>query len=139
MRVSQSSLDSRIQSERERDGAKVQAEEMYKDLEQMEYDPVWWQLAFTRNGELVGLVMPTKSPTYATIGYIGVVPEQRGRGYIDILLQQGTTILNQAGADVIRADTDVNNLPMANAFKRAGYEPFARRREYILTLSDFNL
>jgi RimJ/RimL family protein N-acetyltransferase len=74
--------------------------------------------------------MPTKSPAFATIGYIGVVPEQRGKGYIDTLLRQGTATLLTAGAVTIRADTDVNNLPMANAFRRCGYRQFATRREY---------
>lgn len=32
----------------------------------------------------------------------------------------------------IRADTDVANLPMASAFRRAGYAHFATRREYAL-------
>jgi RimJ/RimL family protein N-acetyltransferase len=98
----------------------------------MGYDPAWWQLAYTTTGDLVGLIMPALSPTYATIGYIGVVPEHRGRGYIDDLLHQATAILSTSGAMTIRADTDIANLPMANAFRRAGYAHFAMRREYRL-------
>ena len=69
-----------------------------------------------------------------TIGYIGVVPSQRGRGYVDDLLARGTAILRHDVPDiVIRADTDLANAPMAAAFERAGYERFATRREYELS------
>jgi ribosomal protein S18 acetylase RimI-like enzyme len=56
-----------------------------------------------------------------------VVPQQRGRGYVDDLLAQAVATLADAGASVIRADTDVANVPMANAFRRAGFEQFLSR------------
>ncbi|RED55736.1 GNAT family N-acetyltransferase [Cohnella lupini] len=129
-RVSSAILDRREQRELVLKGSGNHARDYFQDLQQMEYEPEWWQLAYTASGDLVGLVMPASSPTFSTIGYIGVVPEQRGHGYIDVLLRRGTLILEEAGAAVIRADTDVNNIPMANAFRRAGYTQFATRREY---------
>ena len=132
--VSADSFDQITRHDREEMGAQAEARNTYDDLRQMEYDPSWWQLAYTPEGELVGLVMPVKAPTFATIGYIGVVSEQRGRGYINLLLQQGTAILQNAGEPFIRTDTDVSNFPMANAFHRAGYTHFATRHEYILKL-----
>jgi RimJ/RimL family protein N-acetyltransferase len=98
----------------------------------MEYDPAWWQLAFTADHDLVGLVMPARNPTSGTIGYLGVVPEHRGHGYVNDLLGQGTAILHAAGVESIRADVDVANLPMASACRRAGYTAFATRQEYVL-------
>ncbi len=133
-RVSASSFDQRTQSDRAQLGPQHEAHNTFADLQGMEYDPAWWQLAFASDGELAGLVMPTRAPAAATIGYIGVVPEQRGRGYIDDLLAQGTATLRAAGATTIRADTDVANFPMANAFLRAGYQEFATRREYALNM-----
>lgn len=130
IRISAQSLDRRTQHGREELGVENEARMTFNDLQRMEYDPAWWQLAYTSEGALVGLVMPTKSPTFATIGYIGVVPEQRGHGYIHRLLQQGTATLHAAGEHHLRTDTDVNNAPMANAFRRAGYTQFATRREY---------
>ncbi|MEJ8547405.1 GNAT family N-acetyltransferase [Brevibacillus borstelensis] len=130
MRVSEGALDRRILHDSERLGARGQAMDMFQDLQQMVYDPHWWQLAYTRDDECIGLVMPAKSPTFATIGYIGVMPEHRGRGYIHQLLGRGTDILLKAGATLIRADTDVHNQPMANAFRKAGYVQFATRSEY---------
>jgi ribosomal protein S18 acetylase RimI-like enzyme len=63
---------------------------------------------------------------------VGVVPEQRGRGYVDDLLAQAVVTLAAAGATVIRADTAVANIPMANAFRRAGFDQFMTRTEYML-------
>lgn len=134
-RVSASSLDQRTQQERARLGPTQEARQTLADLQGMEYDPAWWQLAYTAAGEMAGLIMPTLSPTYATIGYIGIVPEQRGNGYIDDLLRRATAILFTAGATIIRTDTDIANQPMANAFRRAGYAHFATRREYRLRLA----
>ena len=131
-RVSAASLDQRTQQDRTRLGAAGEAQQTWDDLQRMEYNPAWWQLAYTSNDDLVGLVMPTRNPTAATIGYIGVVPEQRGHGYIDDLLAQGTITLLNTNTTTIRADTDVANIPMAQAFRRAGYRQFATRREYIL-------
>jgi len=76
-----------------------------------------------------------RAPTFETIGYIGVVPEQRGHGHINDLLAHGTSTLRGLGTGrVIRADTDVDNLPMAAAFERAGYRRFATRREFEIRL-----
>lgn len=133
-RVSEGTFDQRIREDRERLGVAGEARLTFDDLRSMEYDPAWWQLAYAPDGALVGLIMPCKNPTFAVIGYIGVVPEQRGRGYVNLLLQQGTATLHAAGATVVRADTDVSNFPMANAFRRAGYTEFATRREYRVAL-----
>jgi RimJ/RimL family protein N-acetyltransferase len=62
------------------------------------------------------------------VGYLGVVPEHRGHGYADDILAEITRILaDEAGAEVIRADTDLANAPMAASFERAGYRNFSRR------------
>ena len=101
----------------------------------MEYGPGWWELAYAPDGELVGLVMPARNPTSPVVDYIGVVPEHRGKGYVDELLARGAATLLSAGAEQIRADTDTANAPMADAFRRAGYAEFAGRREYEADLS----
>ncbi|MGG4460448.1 GNAT family N-acetyltransferase [Brevibacillus porteri] len=132
MRVSQFTHDQQITEERLEKGPLAQAQEMFQDLQQMKYEPEWWQLAYTEKNELIGFLMPTVSPTFATIGYIGVLPEQRGHGYIDRLLKQTTDVLVQAGETYIRTDTDVKNTPMAKAFLRAGYHQFASRQEFSL-------
>lgn len=55
------------------------------------------------------------------IGFLAVLPEHRGNGYIDDILAEGTRVLADLGIPRIRAATDLDNAPMANAFPRAGY------------------
>ncbi|WP_230686833.1 GNAT family N-acetyltransferase [Catellatospora vulcania] len=87
----------------------------------------WWRAAYTPEGDLVGLVVPSRNHTRAVIGYLAVVPAQRGRGYVDDLLAEATALLAEQGAEEIGADTDLGNRPMAAAFARAGYRNTAIR------------
>ena len=84
------------------------------------------------SGRLLGMVMPTGSPTLGTIGSVGVVPEQRGQGYGAELLARGTVTLRRARYQRLVCDTDTSNVPMRNAFLRANWTQFATRREYTL-------
>ncbi len=132
--VSSATLDARVEADRDRLGAAAEAQSTLEDVRALEVQPGWWQLAYDSSGALVGLVMPARAPAMTTIGYIGVVPSQRGRGYVDDLLARGTAILRHDVPDmVVRTDTDLANAPMAAAFERAGYEQFATRREFELS------
>lgn len=137
MRVSDESLDYWTQHGREQMGREEEAREHFHDEQrfQKRYEPSWWQLAYTPEGALVGLVMPAENNTLPNIGYIGVVPDYRGRGYVDDLLIQGTRTLRAAGATQIMANTDLANVPMANAFRRCGYAQTGERRVYTLSLT----
>jgi len=81
----------------------------------------WWRIATLSNGDPVGFVIPARNAYNAIINYIGVLPEHRGRGYIDDILAEGTRIATADNPPRIRAATDVGNVPMAKAFARNGY------------------
>lgn len=81
----------------------------------------WWRVATLPDGEAVGFVIPAHNGYNAIIAYIGVLPEHRGRGYVDDLLVEGTRILAATNVLRIRASTDLGNVPMAKAFERCGY------------------
>ncbi|MFJ5721280.1 GNAT family N-acetyltransferase [Streptomyces sp. NPDC093149] len=81
----------------------------------------WWQLAYTPDGELAGIHVPAHNPSGPCIGFIGVVPEQRGHGYGYDLLVECTHFLAAEGAEFIAGATDRGNAPMAAAFARAGH------------------
>lgn len=87
----------------------------------------WWRMAYRSDGDLIGFSIPTANEDSCVIGYLGVVPKMRGRGYGAQLLREATRILLEQGADRIRADTDTANLPMAIAFERNGYRNFGVR------------
>jgi RimJ/RimL family protein N-acetyltransferase len=91
-------------------------------------DRGWWFTASTPGGQPVGFGVPSRNSEVPVVGYLGVLPEHRGYGYIDDILAELTRILAaEAQADVIHADTDLTNGPMAAAFERAGYRNTARR------------
>ncbi|WP_406449589.1 GNAT family N-acetyltransferase [Streptomyces sp. NBC_01622] len=87
----------------------------------------WWQVARTPEGDLVGIHIPARNPSGPCIGFIGVVPEQRGRGYARDLLAECTHYLAEHGAEFIAAATDQGNFPMAAHFAEVGY-PVIRER-----------
>ncbi|MFI6013198.1 GNAT family N-acetyltransferase [Streptomyces sp. NPDC051243] len=87
----------------------------------------WWQLAHTPDGDLVGIHIPAHNPSGPTIGFIGVVPEQRGHGYAYDLLAECTHHLVRHGAEFITGATDQGNFPMAANFARAGF-PVVKER-----------
>jgi hypothetical protein len=128
--VSEGTFDQLILAERAELGPAEQARRLFADMQAMHYEPGWWQLAYTPEQALVGLIMPACGTNFATIGYIGVMPRWRGRRYVDDLLARGTVCLLDTGKERILADTDVGNVPIANAFLRAGYGQFGTRQDY---------
>jgi RimJ/RimL family protein N-acetyltransferase len=128
-RVVQGSLDSDSTTQAAALGAEAHARsdvEHYRNL--MLGERSWWLIAENEDGETVGFGIPSRNPKHPVVGYLGVVPEHRGHGYIDEILAQITRVLvAEAGAERILADTDLVNKPMAASFERVGYKNFARR------------
>ncbi|HUG48826.1 MAG TPA: GNAT family N-acetyltransferase [Candidatus Limnocylindria bacterium] len=88
-----------------------------------------WKLGYdAEGGEAVGYFMlsPFDEQGAATINHIGVVPEQRGRGYVDDLLAEATAEAHRRGFNSILSDVDVLNLPMRAAMERAGHRSGVR-------------
>ena len=134
MQVSSQTLDRSILHDQARLGLEQEALERFHTSKALKYKPTWWQLAYTQDDTLVGLIMPAENDGGPIIAYIGVVPKYRGQGYVNDLLQQGTLTLKSNGAVRIRSDADINNVPMIRAFQRAGYEEFMSRREYCYSI-----
>jgi GNAT superfamily N-acetyltransferase len=85
-----------------------------------------WRVATDHTGATVGFVTPGHNHYHPVIGYLAVLPEYRGNGYIHDILTAGTRVLADQGVDHIRAATDLTNLPMAAAFERGGWINFER-------------
>ncbi|MBN6752389.1 GNAT family N-acetyltransferase [Kocuria palustris] len=84
-------------------------------------DRDWWRLAYDEHSSVVGIAIPSATPTNRNVGYLAVLPERRGHGYVDDLLGFITAFHAASGAERITATTDAVNTPMAAAFERAGY------------------
>ena len=127
IRVSQGSLDAATAREIARLGVEKAAREELEMYKSMPGDRGLWRIAYDGD-DLVGFAMPEANAGGPVVGYLGVVPEHRGRGLSDDLLAEITHLLAQTGAEHIRADTDFGNVPMAKSFERLGYRKFAVRR-----------
>lgn len=126
-RIHQGSLDAHARRTIASSGLDAAAQEALDYLRWKPSPRDWWRLAYTPAGELVGLSVPGRNYGDPVIGYIGVVPEHRGRGYAYDLLVEATHMLADDGADRIVAATDQTNLPMAATFAKAGY-PIVQER-----------
>ncbi|MBM2616465.1 GNAT family N-acetyltransferase [Actinoplanes sp. LDG1-06] len=125
--ISVGSLDVATREGVARQGARAQALEDVEDYKMMPGPRQLWRLAYDRSGALVGCALPSANAGGPVVGYIGVLPSQRGHGYAADLLAETTWILAAEGATTIRADTDSTNTPMAATFERLGYSRFALR------------
>ncbi|MFI0977170.1 GNAT family N-acetyltransferase [Streptomyces sp. NPDC021093] len=128
-RVLEDTLDATTRRAAEQVGTAQQARadvEFYRD--HMLGDRSWWRVARTPEGEAVGFGLPSRNNGGPVVGYLGVLPEHRGRGYVDEILAEITRILvAETDPAHIRSDTDLTNTPTAAAMERAGYRNFARR------------
>ncbi|NUR62147.1 MAG: GNAT family N-acetyltransferase [Catenulispora sp.] len=128
-RVLEGSLDHTSVTEAAAVGARAQARsdvEFYQEV--MLGERSWWRVAKDAAGATVGFGLPSRNPGAYVVGYLGVLPEHRGKGYSGDILDEIVRILAlEAGADSIRSDTDLANRPMAAAMERSGFVNFARR------------
>jgi ribosomal protein S18 acetylase RimI-like enzyme len=117
-------------------GAEKIALKYFNTLKNIDYNLSWWLLAYKSNGKLVGLVVSQKfSNEKGAINYIGVVPDQRGQGYVHDILAKGTSILKADGVKHILADVDSSNIPLINALCHAGYKKMRTMWVYNMKLN----
>ncbi|MFF8269683.1 GNAT family N-acetyltransferase [Streptomyces sp. NPDC016562] len=122
VRLSAGSLDLHTQTElRSMDAEQLAREDVAFYLD-CPGERSWWRLAHLPDGTLAGMAIPSATPYHRNVGYLGVVPEQRGQGLIDEILGEITRFHASQGAERITATTDSVNAPMAAAFDRAGYQ-----------------
>ncbi|GIH89876.1 GNAT family N-acetyltransferase [Planobispora siamensis] len=126
-RLCENSLDAYARRDVERYGLRRAAEITLEEIADFPGGRDRWRLAYDAAGELVGIVMPTSNSYFATIGYMGVVPEHRGHHYADDLLAEALHIFAAGGESEVSDATDVGNAPMAASFARVGYEVTGRR------------
>ena len=131
-RVSEGTLDRRLQEARARLGREADAAEHLRLLASLDHRPDWLQTAYDDGENLVGLFTMGKAVGVTFITFVGVAPERRGRGYVDDLVARATGLLLESEEQTIRADTDIANEPMSKAFARAGFVNFMTRTEYIV-------
>ncbi|TCO65205.1 GNAT family N-acetyltransferase [Actinocrispum wychmicini] len=129
-RIQEGSLDAHKIADLKRMSPDEAARSELADLQWFPSPREWWRLAYTPDGDLVGITVPSRNHVTPVVGFVGVVPEQRGHGYAYDLLLECTHILVAEGADRVAADTDSTNVPMAANFAKAGY-PITQERIFL--------
>jgi ribosomal protein S18 acetylase RimI-like enzyme len=82
-----------------------------------------WLLAYEPEGALAGYVaVGAFEGDLGTIAHIGVVPERRGRGYVDELLRAAAGAARARGYRRMLSDVDTLNAPMLAAMERNGHQ-----------------
>ena len=88
-----------------------------------------------KNDEIIGLIIPQLlKDNLGAINYIGVIPAERGKGYVIDLLDKGIRNLLKRNVNKILADIDVLNFPMENALKKVGFRQEKKLINYRLSL-----
>ncbi|WP_433436781.1 GNAT family N-acetyltransferase [Nonomuraea sp. CA-141351] len=131
-RIAEGSLDAQTRASVAAKGVDVTAREELDFYLRAPGKREWWRIAYTHEGEVAGMAIPSATPYSVNVGYLGVVPEFRGRGYVDEVLAEITRIHAANGESRVTATTDVGNEPMAAAFRRAGF----RNTEIRINLSN---
>jgi len=130
-RVLESTLDEHSRTElRTKSARELAIEQLDDEFPSYRGPRDWWAIGCLPDGEPVGFVIPTRNDYSWIIAYVGVLPEHRGHGYVDDLLDHGTRVLTDAGAPIIKASTDRGNAPMAAAFHRRGYPTVGEEIDY---------
>ncbi|MGH9244494.1 MAG: GNAT family N-acetyltransferase [Acidimicrobiales bacterium] len=91
-------------------------------------DDATWCVGYDSEGGPVGMIAVSAfdEADTATITFVGVLPGQRGKGYIDELLAAGNAAARTRGFGSILSDVDTENHPMRAAMERAGHHPGRR-------------
>ncbi|MFJ4367506.1 GNAT family N-acetyltransferase [Streptomyces chartreusis] len=126
-RIHSVTLDAHALRDIEEDGIDKAAQEELDFFHWCPSPREWWQVAHTPEGDLAGIHIPAHNPSGPTVGFIGVVPEQRGHGYAYDLLTECTNFLVEQGAEFVTGATDRGNFPMAANFTKAGF-PVVKER-----------
>jgi ribosomal protein S18 acetylase RimI-like enzyme len=105
-------------------------------MELVPHDPCWWLIALGPGDQPVGLVLPVLNYGELTIGFIGVMPEFRGRGIASYLLKQLLPVVNRSGYSAIFAEVDQKNRSMQRTLVKSGFRLECRKQEWRLAFGD---
>ncbi len=120
--VTKKTLDREDKQNIKRHGELKAAEKHFDSLSSIEYSPDNWFLGYN-DSKVVGLIIPQLLfDSIGTINYIGVVPKNRGNGFVIDLLDKGIRNLIERDVNEIIADIDTDNKPMKIALNKMGFK-----------------
>jgi GNAT superfamily N-acetyltransferase len=133
-KTSQRCGDSQIELYRQRLGGMADAEMTLQMMESVRYDPRWWRVALSGEGNGVGIIFPVIAFGEPTIGYVGVIPEHRGRNIALFLLSEAWSAMKQEGHSTLSAEADERNVAMQRVLTKSNFIRRSQRQEWRLEL-----
>ncbi|MBS1911385.1 MAG: GNAT family N-acetyltransferase [Bacteroidetes bacterium] len=125
--VMQGTLDRLMARSIQHLGSREAAVDYFDLLADLDNHPDLWLLCFDTHGEFVGTVVAQRlSNSLGALNYVGVAPEQRGRGYGTDLVAEGIRRLMVTGLESVRVEVDARNRPMLAACHRNGFAEMGR-------------
>ncbi len=96
-------------------------------------DPPHWWLARDPAGAPVGVVIlvpPRFAPTWE-VGYLGVVPAARGRGFGAVMVRFALRQIRDQGAAHVTLSVDTRNEPALGVYRRYGFRSYHEQRVFL--------
>jgi GNAT superfamily N-acetyltransferase len=131
-KTSERCCDSQIELYRQRLGGKADAEMTLQMMESITYDPRWWRVALSGERETVGIIFPVVAFGEPTIGYIGVIPEHRGRNIASFLLSEAWSLMERQGHSTLSAEADERNIAMHRVLTKSQFNRQPQKQEWRL-------
>ena len=129
-RILSDTKDSLFQADIAKLGLRGAAELLWEDSKGFEYEPEWYEIGYDDTGAAAVASLPARNAMFAVIGFVGVDPAHRGKGYAASVVARGTKLLAESGATEIRGDCDAANVGMYKGFLKSGYANFADRKAF---------
>lgn len=99
-------------------------------VESEDFDPAHWHIAL-EGGDVIGFCLGERYGAVGWIQYLGVVPEQRGRGLARTLLLTGFAAFHDDGARRVELTASSENVPAARAlYDRVGMAEVLRYENF---------
>jgi ribosomal protein S18 acetylase RimI-like enzyme len=133
-KTSEGCFDSQIEFYRQSLGGIADAEMTLQMMESTRYDPRWWRVALASDGNPLGIIFPVLAFGELTVGFIGVVPEYRGRNIASFLLAEAWSLMKHQGHSSLCAEVDEQNISMHRVLTKSQFSRRWQKQEWKLEL-----
>jgi hypothetical protein len=133
-KTSDCSSDSQIEFYRRQLGGIGDAEWTLQMVESTSYDPRWWRVAVGPDEQMLGIILSTLVFGELMVGFLGVVPNYRGRSVASFLLAESWSVMKLQGHSTFCADADDRNLAMHRALTKSQFSRLWTKQEWRLDL-----
>jgi GNAT superfamily N-acetyltransferase len=131
---SECSSDSQIEFYRRELGGIGDAEWTLQMVESTSYDPRWWRVAVGPDDKMLGIILSALVFGELTVGFLGVVPNYRGRSVASFLLAESWSLMKLLGHSTFCAEADERNLAMHRALTKSQFSRQWTKQEWRLKL-----